>query len=104
MGVTPGPASGVEQDPAGESFTYNVWHCSGLDRKYLDAGRAYFSPMLFRHCGSYYERGFAPVNVAMVTVAPMDGHGYFSYGLTNCAQQERWRWPGRQRRWWERRR
>ena len=82
------PVQGVEQDPAGESFTYNVWHCSGLDRKYLDAGRAYFSPMLFRHCGSYYERGFAPVNVAMVTVAPMDGHGYFSYGLTNCAQQE----------------
>jgi len=26
--------------------------------------------------------------VAMVTVAPMDSHGYFSYGLTNCAQQE----------------
>ena len=82
------PVQVVEQDPTGESFTYNVWHCSGLDRKYLDAGRAYFSPMLFRHCGSYYERGYAPVNVAMVTVAPMDSHGYFSYGLTNCAQQE----------------
>ncbi len=82
------PVQVVEQDPEGESFTYNVWHCSGLDRKYLDAGRAFFSPMLFRHCGSYYERGLAPVNVAMVTVAPMDRHGYFSYGLTNCAQQE----------------
>ena len=82
------PVQVVEQDPAGESFTYHVWHCSGLDRKYIDAGRAYFSPMLFRHCGSYYERGYAPVNVAMVTVAPMDKHGYFSYGLTNCAQQE----------------
>ena len=82
------PVQVVEQDPTGESFTYNVWHCSGLDRKYLDAGRAYFSPMLFRHCGSYYARGYAPVNVAMVTVAPMDSHGYFSYGLTNCAQQE----------------
>ena len=82
------PVQVVEQDPEGESFTYNVWHCSGLDRKYIDAGRAYFSPMLFRHCGSYYERGYAPVNVAMVTVAPMDKHGFFSYGLTNCAQQE----------------
>ena len=82
------PVQVVEQDPEQESFTYNVWHCSGLDRKYLDAGRAYFSPMLFRHCGRYYERGDAPVNVAMVTVAPMDSHGYFSYGLTNCTQQE----------------
>ena len=82
------PVQVVEQDPEQESFTYNVWHCSGLDRKYLDAGRAYFSPMLFRHCGRYYERGDAPVDVAMVTVAPMDSHGYFSYGLTNCAQQE----------------
>ena len=82
------PVQVVEQDPEQESFTYNVWHCSGLDRKYLDAGRAYFSPMLFRHCGRYYERGDAPVNVAMVTVAPMDSHGYFSYGLTNCTQKE----------------
>ena len=82
------PVQVVEQDPEQESFTYNVWHCSGIDRKYLDAGRAYFSPMLFRHNGRYYDRGDAPVDVAMVTVAPMDSHGYFSYGLTNCSQQE----------------
>ena len=61
------PVQVVEQDPEQESFTYNVWHCSGLDRKYLDAGRAYFSPMLFRHCGRYYERGDAPVNVGAIS-------------------------------------
>ncbi len=82
------PVQVVEQDPEGESFTFNVWHCSALDRKYLDAGRAFFSPMLFRYCGRYYERGYAPVDAAMVTVAPMDDRGYFSYGLTNCTQQE----------------
>lgn len=82
------PVQVVEQDPEGKTFTFNPWHCSGLDRKYIDAGRAYFSPMLFRYCGSYYTRGYAKVNVAMVTVSPMDSHGYFSYGLTNCAQQE----------------
>ncbi|MCH4166389.1 MAG: butyryl-CoA:acetate CoA-transferase [Megasphaera sp.] len=82
------PPCVVEADPDRQSFTYNLWHCSGRDRKYIEEGRAFHSPMLFRFCGSYYQRGFAPVNVAMVTVAPMDTHGCFSYGLTNCCQQE----------------
>lgn len=78
----------VEQDPEHRAFTYNLWHCSGIDRKYVDRGWAYHTPMLFRDCGSYYRRGYAPVNVAMVSVAPMDRHGNFSYGLTNCCMQE----------------
>lgn len=82
------PIQIVEQDPEHVSFTYNAWHCSSLDRKYVDKGWAYYAPMLFRDCGSYYTRGFAPVNVAMISVAPMDKHGYFNYGLTNCCQQE----------------
>ena len=81
------PVQTVENDPYG-SFTYNLWHCSGLDRKYIDQGRAFHTPMLFRHCGTYYTKGFAPVNVAMITVAPMDRYGNFSFGLTNCATQE----------------
>lgn len=78
----------VEQDPEQTAFTYNLWHCSGIDRKYLDLGMAYHSPMLFRNCGSYYAKGLAPVDVAMVTVSPMDANGNFSYGLTNCCMQE----------------
>ena len=81
------PVQTVEDDPCG-SFTYNLWHCSGLDRKYIDQGRAFHTPMLFRHCGTYYTKGYAPVNVAMITVAPMDRYGNFSFGLTNCATQE----------------
>ena len=81
------PIPTVENDP-GSSFTYNLWHCSALDRKYIDQGRAFHSPMLFRHNGTYYSKGYAPVNVAMITVAPMDSSGNFSYGLTNCAMQE----------------
>lgn len=82
------PVQVVEQDPTHQSFTYNSWHCSGIDRKYIDKGMAYFSPMMFRNCGSYYRRGQAPVNVAMITVAPMDKDGNFSFGLTNCCQKE----------------
>jgi acyl-CoA hydrolase len=78
----------VEQDPQQQAFTYNVWHCSGVDRKYIDEGRAFFSPMMFRFCGSYYRRGQAPVDVAMITVSPMDRYGNFSYSLTNCCTQE----------------
>ena len=81
------PVQTVENDPGG-SFTYNLWHCSALDRRYIDRGLAYHMPMLFRHNGTYYRKGYAPVNVAMVTVAPMDQNGNFSYGLTNCAMQE----------------
>ncbi|WP_304507545.1 acetyl-CoA hydrolase/transferase family protein [Anaerotignum sp.] len=82
------PVQVVEQDPEQTAFTYNAWHCSGIDRKYVDQGRAYYNPMLFRDCGSYYSKGFAPVNVAMISVTPMDKHGYFNFGLTNCCMQE----------------
>ena len=81
------PVQTVEKNDTG-AFTYNVWHCSALDRNYLDAGKSFFTPMLFRHCGMYYQKGYAPVDVAMVTVAPMDENGEFSYGLTNCCMQE----------------
>ena len=82
------PVQIVEQDPEQTAFTYNLWHCSGIDRKYLDKGMAYHSPMLFRNCGAYYTKGLAPVDVAMITVSPMDSHGNFSFGLTNCCMQE----------------
>ena len=82
------PVQVVEQDPEGKAFTFNAWHCSGLDRKYVDQGRAFYDPMRFQHNGMYYEKGYAPVDVAMVTVTPMDKHGYFSFGLTNCCQME----------------
>ncbi len=85
--ITMLPVATVENDPGG-SFTYNLWHCTGIDRKYIDQGRAFHTPMLFRHCGTYYKKGYAPVNVAMVTVAPMDEYGNFSFGLTNCCLQE----------------
>jgi len=82
------PIHVVEDDPEGVSFTYNLWHCSALDRKYVDSGRAFFIPMLFRDNGTYYRRGLSPVNVAMISVSPMDKNGYFSYGTTNCCMQE----------------
>ena len=86
--ISMGPVQIVEKDPENKAFTYNLWHCSAIDRKYIDEGKAFYVPMLFRNCGSYYLRGQAPVNVAMITVSEMDRNGNFSYGLTNCCMQE----------------
>ncbi len=85
--ITMRPIKSIEADKDGTSFTLNLWHCSGIDRKYIAQGRAFHQPMLFRDCGSYYDKGYAPVNVAMITVSEMDQYGNFSYGLSNCVSQ-----------------
>lgn len=74
-----GPISTVECDPEGEHFNYCTWHCSGYERKLCDRGRGFFTPMIFRNLSWYYEN-FLNVDVCMVTVSPMDKHGYFSFG------------------------
>ena len=86
--ISVAPLQTVEKDPEGKSFTFNLWHCSGLDRKYVNQGRAYFEPMLFRHCGPYYTKGYVDVDVAVITVAPMDRFGNFNFGLSNCTNQD----------------
>lgn len=77
--LTPGPIQVIECDPHMEHFVYNTWHCGGYERKMCDAGRAFFTPMLFRNLAWYYKN-FLTVNVAMISVSPMDDEGYFSLG------------------------
>ena len=76
-----GPIEVVECDPTGEHFCYNAWHCSGYERKLMDQGRAYFSPMIFRNL-AWYHREFLHVNVAFVCATPMDKHGYFNFSVS----------------------
>lgn len=77
------PLQIVEADREQETFTYHSWHCSGYERKLCDEGLCYYTPMLFRNEAEYYRR-FLTVNVAMISVAPMDKFGYFSFSLANC--------------------
>ncbi len=72
-----GPIECVECDPQQEHFTYNSWHCSSYERKLADRGLCYYIPMIFRNLVPYY-RHFLEVNVAMISVTPMDEHGYFN--------------------------
>ncbi len=72
-----GPIQVVECDPYREHFIYNSWHCSAYERKLCDRGLCNFIPMIFRNVVEYY-RHFLDINVAMVSVTPMDNHGYFN--------------------------
>lgn len=72
-----GPIQIVECDPTREHFIYNTWHCSGYERKLCDKGLCNYIPMIFRNVVEYY-RHFLEVNVAMISVTPMDKHGYFN--------------------------
>ncbi len=72
-----GPLAVVECDPDTEHFIYNTWHCSAYERRLCDRGRAFFTPMVFRNLDWYYK-SFLTVDVAMLTVAPMDEDGYFN--------------------------
>lgn len=78
------PVQIVEQDRTQESFTYQSWHCSGYERKLCDEGLCFYTPMLFRNQAIYYRRHLT-VDVAMISVAPMDDRGYFSFSVVNCS-------------------
>lgn len=76
-----GPVYCAECDPSLEHFVYHTWHCSPYERKLCDKGRCFFTPMIFRDLARYYRQELRS-DVCMVTVAPMDRHGYFSFGCT----------------------
>ena len=77
------PIQAVEQDRERRTFTYNSWHCSGYERKLCDEGLCNYIPMIFRNMASYY-RLYLTVNVAMISVAPMDSKGFFNFSMVNC--------------------
>ncbi|SFG75393.1 butyryl-CoA:acetate CoA-transferase [Desulfotomaculum arcticum] len=76
-----GPPMIVLSDPQGESFNFNSGHFTLIDRRVHDYGLCHFLPILFRECPSYAN--YTRSDVAMVSVAPMDEHGYFNFGLSN---------------------
>ena len=75
-----GPIAVAECDESKEHFLYHSWHCSSYERKLCDRGLCYYIPMVFHNNAAYYEF-FLNVNVVMVSVAPMDRHGYFNFSV-----------------------
>ncbi len=66
-------------------FTWNSWHMSGIERKMMQEGLAYYSPGRYSELPSYYKR-ITPPDIAMCQVTPMDEHGYFNFGPSGSHQ------------------
>ena len=54
---------------------------SGLERKLISRGCAYYAPIRYSELPRYYRDLDCPDDVAMFQVAPMDSHGYFNFEL-----------------------
>ena len=66
-------------------FTWNSWHMSGIERKMMQEGLAYYSPARYSEVPSYY-RQITPPDIAMCQVAPMDANGWFNFGPSGSHQ------------------
>lgn len=69
-----------EREDSGEHFCWNSWHMSGVERKMINAGVAYYAPLKYSELPKYYHNHIEHPNVAMFQVAPMDNHGFFNFG------------------------
>ena len=67
------------ENPAAH-FSWNSWHMSGIERKAVNEGFAYYSPIRYSELPRYYAENVQPIHVAMFQVAPMDEHGFFNFG------------------------
>ena len=65
---------------APKHFSWNSWHMSGIERKMIGEGLAYYTPIRYSELPGYYYNQIAAPAVAMLQVAPMDEHGYFNFG------------------------
>jgi len=80
--VFPGLAQVATCDPGREHFVYSNWHFGPGDRMLHDRGLCNYIPILYHEGRMYFERYLQP-DVAMIKVAPMDSHGFFSFGTGN---------------------
>ena len=80
-GVTMWMPEICKADDAGEHFAWHSWHCSGIDRKVIQKGMGFFSPMRYAELPRFYRDKLDPVDVVMLQVPPMDEHGFFSLSL-----------------------
>lgn len=62
-----------------EHFTWNSWHMSGVERKMIADGTAFYAPMRYSELPRFYREN-VNVDVVMIQVAPMDDFGYFNFG------------------------
>jgi len=67
------------EDPAAH-MTWNSWHMSGIERKAIAQGFAFYAPVKYSELPRYYKEMKDDLNVACLMVGPMDDKGYFNLG------------------------
>ena len=79
-GILLKPLAIFEREDAGEHFTWNSWHMSGVERKLISRGCAFYAPIRYSELPRYYRESQTKPDVAMIVCTPMDKHGYFNFG------------------------
>ena len=64
----------------GAHFTWNSWHMTGIERRAINEGFAYYAPVRYSELPRYYRENVDDIDVAMFQVSPMDKFGYFNFG------------------------
>lgn len=81
--LTTKPRKVLEVDPDQQHFHGESWHFSAHDRKSYDNGIVSYIPFNFGE-GPQIYRDFLDVDLAVIKTTPMDRHGYFNFGASNC--------------------
>lgn len=76
----------VEADPERKAFYYESPYLGSYERKLSDNGLCNFVPLDYRWKPIIY-RNYINVDVAFISVAPIDKDGYFNFSLTNSASK-----------------
>lgn len=63
-----------------EHMCWNSWHSGGSERKAAAAGYGYYNALRYSELPKYYDDLDEDIDVAFFQVAPMNKHGYFSFG------------------------
>lgn len=71
-----------EREDAGEHFTWNSWHMTGVERKLISRGCAFYAPLKYSELPRYYRENIKHLNVSVFQVSPMDNGGYFNFGVS----------------------
>ena len=79
----PFPPQTVVNDPERNHFIYNDLHFSGASRKLHDKNLCNYISLTYHEGPSFYDRGYVPVDVAMIKVTPPDQHGFVNLGTAN---------------------
>lgn len=85
-GVTMWMPAIAQVENAGDHFTWNSWHCSGVDRKINEKGFGFYSPIRYSEVPRYYRENVEPIDVAICQVTPMDSQGYFNFSCSPSHQ------------------